>query len=80
MNKCPHCKQDMPTVSKLLGQKIRAIRVRQQINQDFLAEVLGVSVMQISRLERGLNNISVEQLTDIAKALAVPYSVLMEDI
>ncbi len=56
---------------KLLGKKIREIRIRQKISQDQLAFEIGTDQKQISRIERGEINTSIAHVLAIAEVLNV---------
>lgn len=77
---CPHCKQEMPTLTQLLGAQIRRIRENLVLTQAELAERLGIDDTQLSRYERGGANPSAERLGQIAKALGVPISELFKNV
>lgn len=80
MNKCPHCKQIMPTTAQLLGQKIKAVRESSGITQLGLAKCLNIDETQIARYEKGKSNMSIERVKEIAEALGLSVSALTEDI
>lgn len=58
-------------VQKKLGQRIAALRKKQGLTQEALAEVIGCSVEFISLVERGVNAPSVAGLQGFADALKV---------
>lgn len=61
-----------------LGNNIRSARMKQKITQEKLAELSGLSLNFISRLERtNTNNISVKNVIKIAQALGVPVTQLL---
>lgn len=55
----------------VLGEAIRAKRKEAGLSQEKLAEKAGLSTVFISRVERGVESPSVDNLTKIAKALRV---------
>ena len=55
----------------MLGQRIAALRKKQGLTQETLAEVIGCSVEFISLVERGVNAPSVAGLQGFADALKV---------
>jgi len=55
----------------LVGARIRAIRLRQQLTLRDVAERTGVSVSMLSMLERGVSTASVGTLVAVASALGV---------
>lgn len=49
------------------------------LSQAKLAEKLGVNVMTVSRLERGVTrDVTIQRLCEVAEAIGVPVSVLLE--
>ena len=58
-------------LQKKLGQRIAALRKKQGLTQEALAEVIGCSVEFISLVERGVNAPSVAGLQGFADALKV---------
>lgn len=70
----------MRTVQKhrrLLGEAVRAKRKEAEFSQEKLAEKAGLSAIFISRIERGVESPSVDNLLKIAKALGVRVSDLV---
>lgn len=60
-----------------IGSRIRDLRKKLGINQDQLAEFLGVSRVQISKYEHGSTNPNVENLYKLCDALkATPNDIL----
>jgi len=57
-----------------LGEKVKLLRNRRGLNQDDLAEVLGLSRSQISNLESGRRNLSVKQLEKLCEYFKVDMS------
>ena len=58
-------------LQKKLGQRVAALRKKQGLTQEALAEVIGCSVEFISLVERGVNAPSVAGLQGFADALDV---------
>ena len=58
-------------LQKKLGQRIAALRKKQGLTQESLAEVIGCSVEFISLIERGVNAPTVAGLQGFADALKV---------
>lgn len=64
----------MPAVPKhrrLLGEAVRAARKEAELSQEKLAEKADLSTVFISRIERGVESPSVDNLVKIARALGV---------
>ncbi len=64
---------------KLLGEAVRKYRARADLSQEKLAEKADLSTVFISHVERGAENVSVDALTRIAKALGVRGRDLVAD-
>lgn len=56
---------------KIVGEIIRKIRKEKGLSQMQLAEKLDLSYQQIQKYEKGISNLSVERLKQIAKVLKV---------
>ena len=59
------------TLKHDLGQRIQKLRKDRKITQEQLAELVGIDPKNISRIEKGNNYPTAENLTSIAKALHV---------
>ncbi|MDR0828918.1 MAG: helix-turn-helix domain-containing protein [Prevotellaceae bacterium] len=57
---------------KLKTDEIRRIRRDKDLSQDYMAEILGLSQSQYSRLENGESAISIDKVIEIAHKLNVP--------
>ena len=62
-----------------LGQRIAKLRKEQNITQVQLAEILGVAQQTLAHYEVGRLRMAITTLAAIAKALAVPVELLLED-
>jgi transcriptional regulator with XRE-family HTH domain len=60
-----------------IGDRIRICRVEKKLSQENLAHDLGISTTAYSRIERGLTNVSIARLEQIAECLNVPLARLM---
>ena len=63
-------------IDSLIGQRLRAIRLKRGHTQRDLGEVLDVTFQQIQKFERGENRISGSQLYTLARFFNVPISTL----
>jgi transcriptional regulator with XRE-family HTH domain len=62
----------------LIGQRVRAARLRKKMTQWALAERCGFSQQYLSELENGKRNPTVITVFEIAQALGVePYTLLL---
>ncbi len=60
--------------SRRIGQIIKEARKARGMTQMKLSELIGVSYQQVQKYEKGSDNISVERLKQIAKAVNVPVT------
>lgn len=58
----------MPTVTSVLGSRIRQARRQADLSQSQLAATIGAHVTSVSDWERGVNEPSVRHMTSIAAA------------
>ncbi len=65
---------------KAFGDKVRSVRHSKGISQEDLAELADLDRTYISGVERGIRNISLVNISAIAKALKVPVAELTEDL
>ena len=68
----------MADVSKKFGEKVKEIRLNNNMSQADLAKILGVHPMDISGIERGVQNIALKNIERLAKALNVSVKDLVE--
>lgn len=64
----------MKNENKRIGQIIREARKARDLTQMKLSELIGVSYQQVQKYEKGSDNISVERLKQIAKAVNMPIT------
>jgi transcriptional regulator with XRE-family HTH domain len=70
----------LPQHRKKLGEAVRQCRKAAEFTQEKLAEKASLSTVFISDVERGIENISVDALARIARALKLRVSDLTKDI
>jgi len=58
-------------ISVLLGARLREVRKKQKVTQMKLAELIGSNQWQIVKYEKGMQDMPVTRLYEIAKALGV---------
>jgi transcriptional regulator with XRE-family HTH domain len=64
----------MKQQSRRIGQIIKEARKACGMTQMKLSELIGVSYQQVQKYEKGSDNISVERLKQIAKAVNLPIT------
>jgi XRE family aerobic/anaerobic benzoate catabolism transcriptional regulator len=64
---------------RVFGERIRAERARRGMSRKLLADHAGISERYISQLESGKGNVSILLLRQLAAALGLPLSRLVED-
>lgn len=64
--------RSLPISYALIGQNIKAVRQNRQVSQEQMAEILGVSVSYLSRIERGAKKINLDRLGQISEILNTP--------
>ena len=62
-----------------IGQRIKHARIKKDLTQEQLAEMINVSRHHISLIETGAKGISLETLVNISNMLQVPISELLSD-
>ena len=63
---------------ELLGEMIRATRLRRNLTQEQLGELIGVQKAQISKLEKNANNVTVETILKVFSALKAKVNFRVE--
>ena len=61
-----------------IGQNIRYIRVKKGLSQEELSFSAGINLNTISTLERGINNVKIKTLFNIASALGVEVKEIID--
>ena len=62
---------------KLLGNRIKSLRVQKGLSQDKLGELAGLNAKYLGEVERGSSNISILNLSKLADVLGVPLVSLL---
>lgn len=65
-------------LAKLLGRKLKELRIQHKLNQTTLAVRVGVTQPYIVSLEKGRENPTLSTLGKLAKALKVTVAELVE--
>lgn len=58
----------------IIGWNLRRLRVAQGLSQERLALAAGIDRAYVGRVERGSENVTVDTLAAMARALAVPVA------
>lgn len=61
---------------KLLGQRLKEIRRQQGMSQEDLADISGLALSQVGRIERGVINATLSSVFALCRALEVEVSEL----
>ncbi len=61
----------------VLGELIRAIRLRRQMTQEQLGDLLGVQKAQISKLEKNTTNVSIGTMLRVFHALKTRVNLMV---
>ena len=70
----------MQNIQILFGQAIRKLRTQKQISQEAFADMCGLHRTYISDIERGLRNVSIENIEKMAKALDMNVSDIFKEV
>ena len=65
---------------KAVGRRIKAAREQKRLTQEQLAELVDLSPMHVSVIERGVKLPKLETLINIANVLDVSADVLLQDV
>lgn len=66
-------------IATSLGEKLRTYRYSKAWSQEVMADVVGISVSQLSRIERDLSRPSIETMDRFESALGLPKGSLISD-
>ena len=68
----------MSEIKKLLGKRIKEIRISKKLTQEQLSELTDIGTTSISKIESGIYHPTDDNLEKIAKALKIePYKLYM---
>jgi len=68
---------DKSKLLKLFGKNVKIERIKKDLTQEQLAEIMGVSSNYIAYIENGRQNMSLGKILELAKTLDVPISRLL---
>jgi len=66
-------------VDRIVGVRLRDLRLRKGLSQNALADLIGISYQQLQKYELGRNRIAASRLFAAACVLDVPIHVFFED-
>jgi transcriptional regulator with XRE-family HTH domain len=70
--------QRIHRVDRLVGERVRLLRLARGISQTALGTRIGVTFQQVQKYEKGVNRISASKIVEIAHTLGVDVSDLFE--
>lgn len=70
----------MPSLSLLFGQVVRRLRLEAGFSQESFADAIGVHRNYVGTVERGETNITLDNISRIAKGLKHPVWVLFQEL
>ncbi|MCK9345403.1 MAG: helix-turn-helix domain-containing protein [Candidatus Pacebacteria bacterium] len=65
-------------ITQKFGKRVRALRLKKNMSQGDLGKILDVHSTYISKIERGEQNISIQGVEKLAKAIGVSVGELMK--
>jgi len=69
-------KTSLVTIQREIGRSVAVVRKRNRLTQQALARLLKTRQANISRIERGMQNLSLDLLVRLDNALGLGYSIL----
>lgn len=66
--------EEIEALEKAIGEKLYAVRKETGTSLKFLAALIGVTLQQFHKYEKGLNRISAGKLFYLAKEMKIPIS------
>lgn len=72
-------KRSVSEADKIIGKKLKKLRLLRNVTQGHLAGILDVSFQQFQKYERGVNRISAVNLYKLSKELNVPVTAFFDD-
>lgn len=71
---------DIHPLDTHVGNRLRLRRLKMNLTQEKLANLVGLTFQQVQKYEHGTNRISASRLYEIATALKVPVSYFYEEL
>jgi len=69
---------DIMDIKKKIGQRIRRLRIMMKLSQGELAERSGLGIETISRMERGVQGLTLDNLYKISKGMNISLKELID--
>ena len=76
----PGLRKRLHDIDVQIGQRLRELRVRRDLSQDNLAEMLGITFQQIQKYEKGGSRIAASTLWDVSQKLDAPVAWFFEGL
>lgn len=65
------------TLLKKFGKNVKIERIKKDLTQEQLAEIMGVSQKYVASIERGKENMSLGKILELSKSLNVDIETLL---
>ena len=69
---------DKETLLKKFGKNVKIERIKQDLTQEKLAEIMNVSQNHIANIERGKENMSLGKILELSKSLNIRIEKLLK--
>lgn len=66
-------------IQQVFGNKVRELRIQQGLSQDELAFYCGIDRPQISKIEQGKVNVTLDTIERLSQALKIKTSLLLDE-
>ena len=76
----PHATDEQKAMQRVFGENVKVARLRAELTQEKLAHALEVNREYMSDIERGVINISMTRIVEIADKLACPVADLFDGL
>lgn len=63
----------------VIAYQLKQLRIHQQLTQQQLADLVGIDKTQISKIEKGTRNLTIETITKIANALGAKINFTIQE-
>lgn len=70
---------ELKDINKKIGEQIMRQRRVRGLTQKHIGRMLGVSLQQVQKYEKGISRISAEKLHALSQALGIPYGIWFGD-